>query len=130
MRISPRFAVMLFAMLLSIVFIILDVLSVTNALKSALPVGINPFWKLSFVFKCLTDAVILDDFKTALDKIRHFSITGPSGDCNNGLHLQRLQPEHQNNIHVQISSPIMSPRGDDSRSGRLSEAKGSWVQSE
>jgi hypothetical protein len=74
-RISPRFAVMLGAMLLSICFIVLDVLSVTSALKSALPVGINPFWKLSFVFKCLTDSVVLDDFKTALDRLRAFKMS-------------------------------------------------------
>lgn len=74
-RISPRFAVMLGAMLLSIVFIILDVLSVTSVLSNALPVGINPFWKLSFVFKCLTDSVVLDDFKTALDRLRAFKIS-------------------------------------------------------
>jgi hypothetical protein len=74
-RISPRFAVMLGAMFLSICFIILDVLSVTSALKSSLPVGINPFWKLSFVFKCLTDSVVLDDFKTALDRLRAFKIS-------------------------------------------------------
>lgn len=74
-RISPRFAVMLVAMLLSIAFIILDVLSVTEAFQSILPVGINPFWKLSFVFKCLTDSVVLDDFKTALDRLRAFKIS-------------------------------------------------------
>jgi hypothetical protein len=74
-RISPRFAVMLGAMVLSICFIVLDVLSVTSALKSALPVGINPFWKLSFVFKCLTDSVVLDDFKTALDRLRAFKMS-------------------------------------------------------
>lgn len=74
-RISPRFAVMLVAMLLSIIFIVLDVLSVTDAFKSVLPVGINPFWKLSFVFKCLTDSVVLDDFKTALDRLRAFKIS-------------------------------------------------------
>ncbi|EXJ94144.1 hypothetical protein A1O1_02537 [Capronia coronata CBS 617.96] len=74
-RISPRFAVMLGAMVLSICFIVLDVLSVTSALKSVLPVGINPFWKLSFVFKCLTDSVVLDDFKTALDRLRAFKIS-------------------------------------------------------
>ncbi|KAK6384368.1 uncharacterized protein PV06_10986 [Exophiala oligosperma] len=74
-RISPRFAVMLGAMILSICFIVLDVLSVTSALKSALPVGINPFWKLSFVFKCLTDSVVLDDFKTALDRLRAFKLS-------------------------------------------------------
>lgn len=74
-RISPRFAVMLGAMTLSIAFIILDVLSVTGGLGEGLPVGINPFWKLSFVFKCLTDSVVLDDFKTALDRLRAFKIS-------------------------------------------------------
>jgi hypothetical protein len=66
---------MLGAMLLSIVFIILDVLSVTSVLSNSLPTGINPFWKLSFVFKCLTDSVVLDDFKTALDRLRAFKIS-------------------------------------------------------
>ena len=75
MQISPRFAVMLVAMGLSILFIVLDVLSVTKAFQSVLPVGINPFWKLSFVFKCLTDCVVLDDFKTALDRLRAFKIS-------------------------------------------------------
>ncbi|RMZ76014.1 hypothetical protein DV738_g5167, partial [Chaetothyriales sp. CBS 135597] len=74
-RISPRFAVMLGSMFLSVCFIILDVLSVTAAFKSTLPVGINPFWKLAFVFKCLTDAVVLDDFKTALDRLRAFKVS-------------------------------------------------------
>lgn len=74
-QISPRFAVMLLAMCLSIIFIVLDVLSVTEAFQSVLPVGINPFWKLSFVFKCLTDCVVLDDFKTALDRLRAFKIS-------------------------------------------------------
>ncbi|KAL9109470.1 MAG: hypothetical protein Q9227_005805 [Pyrenula ochraceoflavens] len=75
LRISPRFAVMLLAMCLSIAFIIIDILSVTDAFKSSLPVGVNPFWKLAFVFKCLTDSVILDDFKTALDRLRAFKIS-------------------------------------------------------
>jgi hypothetical protein len=73
--ISPRFAVTLTAMLLSICFIIVDVLSLISALKSALPVGTNPFWKLNFVFKCLTDSVLLDDFKTALDRLRAFKLS-------------------------------------------------------
>jgi len=66
---------MMGAMLLSIAFIVLDVCSVTDAFKSVLPIGINPFWKLSFVFKCLTDSVVLDDFKTALDRLRAFRIS-------------------------------------------------------
>lgn len=96
-RISPRFAVMLGAMFLSICFIVLDVLSVTSALKSALPVGINPFWKLSFVFKCLTDSVVLDDFKTALDRLRAFkmsrlgSFAMDAGDHRTKQHKEEVQ---------------------------------------
>ncbi len=74
-RISPRFGVMLAAMLLSIAFIICDLLSVTKACKIGGHTGINPFWKLAFVFKCLTDSVILDDFKMALDRLRAFKIS-------------------------------------------------------
>lgn len=70
--ISPRFGVLLVAMMLSICFIVLDILSVTHVFDSALPDGLNPFWKLSTVFKCLTDSIVLDDFKTALDRLmRH-----------------------------------------------------------
>lgn len=57
-------------MLLSIIFIVVDILAVTRVFKThALPDGINPFWKLAFVFKCLTDTIVLDDFKTALDRL-------------------------------------------------------------
>ena len=54
-RIAPRFGVLLGAMILSITFLLLDILSVTQVLHgSGLPDGLNPFWKLAFVFKCLT----------------------------------------------------------------------------
>ncbi|KAJ9665503.1 hypothetical protein H2201_004385 [Coniosporium apollinis] len=68
-RISPRFGVLLGSMLLSIAFIIIDILAVTHAFTIPNPDGINPFWKLAYVFKCLTDTIVLDDFKTALDKL-------------------------------------------------------------
>jgi hypothetical protein len=38
---------MLGSMCLSIVFVVADVLSVTGALTAAIPLGINPFWKVS-----------------------------------------------------------------------------------
>ncbi|KAJ5225918.1 hypothetical protein N7468_007143 [Penicillium chermesinum] len=69
--VSPRFGIMLLAMCLSLVFIIIDTLSVLKVFQDTLPVGIQPFWKLSFIFKCLCDTVILDDFKTALDRLRN-----------------------------------------------------------
>ncbi|KAI9656692.1 MAG: hypothetical protein M1831_004602 [Alyxoria varia] len=67
--ISPRFGVLMVSMVFSIVFIVLDIISVTGGFNTALPEGLNPFWKLAFVFKCLTDSIVLDDFKTALDRL-------------------------------------------------------------
>lgn len=61
-------------MTLSIAFIILDCLSVTSIIRHALPDGLNPFWKLAFVFKCFTDTIILDDFRTALDKLKQYRL--------------------------------------------------------
>src|SRR5687767_15547185 len=56
-------------MSLSMVWIIIDLLSVTPVISIGV---INPFWKFAFVFKCFTDSIILDDFKSALDKLsRH-----------------------------------------------------------
>ena len=72
---SPRFGVLLGAMLLSICFIIVDILSVTHVVQGkGLPDGINPFWKMAFVFKCLTDTIVLDDFKTALDRLKEYNM--------------------------------------------------------
>ncbi|KAJ5089889.1 hypothetical protein N7532_008573 [Penicillium argentinense] len=79
--VSPRFGVMLMAMCLSIAFIVVDTCSVLNVFReSKLPTGVEPFWEnmltvtsffqLSFILKCLCDTVILDDFKTALDRLR------------------------------------------------------------
>jgi len=73
-RVSPRFGVLLVSMLMSLGFIIIDICSVTGKLSSSLPQGINPFWKLAFIFKCLTDTIILDDFKTALDKLKEYRL--------------------------------------------------------
>ena len=123
-KISPRFAVMMGAMVLSIIFIVLDVLSVTSVLKNSLPVGINPFWKLSFVFKCLTDAVVLDDFKTALDRLRAFKISrlGSFAVDNNDSRSRKHEAEVANaNTWIEragsqqdaVQLPVMpSPDGD------------------
>lgn len=74
--VTPRFGIMLASMCLSIIFMILELCSVLDAFDEAhLPKGIQPFWKLSFIFKCLCDTVILNDFKTALDHIRSYHFT-------------------------------------------------------
>ncbi|RDH26249.1 hypothetical protein BDQ94DRAFT_164639 [Aspergillus welwitschiae] len=35
------------------------------------PPGMEPFWKLTFVFKCLSDTIILNDYGGALDRLRY-----------------------------------------------------------
>ncbi|EAS36609.3 uncharacterized protein CIMG_01963 [Coccidioides immitis RS] len=91
LRNGPRFGIMLIAMCISIIFIIFDTLSVLRVLKGALPTGINPFWKLSFVFKCLCDAVVLDDFKTALDRLRDYWL------AKNGVEVEGTERQSKSN---------------------------------
>lgn len=114
-RISPRFGIMLLAMLLSIIFIVLDILAVTGTLKLPGATGINPFWKFAFVFKCLTDSVVLDDFKMALDRLRAFKISrlgSFSGDLSDsrsrndgGLVATWEEMEREANALQQVRSP-------------------------
>lgn len=90
---------MLGAMTLSIIFLIIDICSVTDAFQSILPVGINPFWKLSFVFKLLTDSVILDDFKTALDKLCDYNLNRAEGGSSRNWAVSR-------NVNTQRSKDV------------------------
>ncbi|KAJ3549630.1 hypothetical protein NM208_g405 [Fusarium decemcellulare] len=87
MRISPRFAILLLSMSLSVVFIVLEILAVTPALSIG---GINPYWKFASVFKCFTDTVILDDFKTSLDRLSQARMNmlnnEPFGSNHSGVH--------------------------------------------
>ncbi|EEA21153.1 hypothetical protein TMatcc_001155 [Talaromyces marneffei ATCC 18224] len=77
-RFSPRFGVMLFSICASLIFVVLDILSVAGVINLGLASGAEPFWKLSFIFKCLSDIVVLDDFKTALDRIQTYWMRRPS----------------------------------------------------
>jgi hypothetical protein len=95
-KVSPRFGIMLVSMCLSIAFIIVDTISVLNVFSSsALPTGVEPFWKLSFIFKCMCDTVILDDFKTALDRMRNYWLQKQVGVDSVSLdnnRMTRIQP--------------------------------------
>jgi hypothetical protein len=67
-RQSPRLGILLAAVCLAIIFTIIDILaSILPGLSTV--DGINPYWKLSLVFKCLTDTIMLDDFKTELRRL-------------------------------------------------------------
>ncbi|KAH7176118.1 hypothetical protein EDB81DRAFT_634016 [Dactylonectria macrodidyma] len=65
---SPRFLIMLAAIFLAITFTIMDMLSSVISGLSGTD-GINPYWKLALVFKCLTDNILLDDFKSVLQRL-------------------------------------------------------------
>jgi hypothetical protein len=84
-RRSPRFGIMLVAIFLAITFTIVDILSsIISGLSGTdgyMPIvlashhlanccnRINPYWKLALVFKCLTDNILLDDFKSVLQRL-------------------------------------------------------------
>ena len=65
----PRLGILLLAICLAVVFTIMDILASTLGDKLSTVDGINPYWKLSLVFKCLTDAIMLDDFQTELGRL-------------------------------------------------------------
>lgn len=119
LRISPRFAIMLLAMVMSMVFILLDILCVTGAIQfSGLATGINPFWKLAFVFKCLTDSVVLDDFKMALDRLRAFKISrlgsfsGDMSDSRNRNNGELVATWEEMEREANALHHVRSPDGD------------------
>ncbi|KAL9115014.1 MAG: hypothetical protein Q9227_001258 [Pyrenula ochraceoflavens] len=101
---SMRFVVMIVCMILSIAFLLADVI-VTAA--SLMPdAGINPYWRLTLVFKCAADTIFLDDFKSVLDSIvakrfREFRFTSEgrrnaySGFDSNGTTIPPLSPTTQ-----------------------------------
>jgi len=99
-------------MILSIAFIILDILSVTHVIAGpGLPDGINPFWKLSFIFKCLTDTVILDDFKTALDRLKRYKMQQIGTAWSMSIGAQN-DPSHPSGRSKRSKQMMASPRPD------------------
>ncbi|KAG9187402.1 hypothetical protein G6011_05273 [Alternaria panax] len=76
--INRRFGVILVCMILSVVFLVTDI--AISAAKVTASSGINPYWRFALVFKCASDTIFLDDFKSVLDDIiaRKFSSVGDS----------------------------------------------------
>lgn len=96
-RVAPRFGILIAAMFLSISFILIDILAVTRVISGpGVPDGINPFWKLAFVFKCLTDTIVLDDFKTALDRLKDYRLERMGSVLSDGIRADSVQVEQAN----------------------------------
>ncbi|CAI6093112.1 unnamed protein product [Clonostachys chloroleuca] len=127
-RNSPRFGIMLLCMFISIVFLITDV-AVTATVSTDR--GINPYWRFSLVFKCASDTIFLDDFKSVLDRIAsstikrlahipNSSINGPRGSVtrqHGSFSHQEFRPGHS----VSVSA---NPQGS---SGYSKYARVPWV---
>ncbi|QDS74103.1 hypothetical protein FKW77_009722 [Venturia effusa] len=85
-RKSPRFGILLVAIFLAISFTIIDILSsVIKGLSTT--DGINPYWKLALVFKCLTDNIMLDDFKSVLQRLGAVKLDGTTAMQSNSLNM-------------------------------------------
>lgn len=48
---------------------------------------INPYWKLALVFKCLTDNILLDDFKSVLQRLGNLKVDGTTAMLQNSMNL-------------------------------------------
>jgi hypothetical protein len=105
-RINTRFGIMLLCMAFSIAFLLTDV--VVSAAKISASSGINPYWRFALVFKCASDTIFLDDFKSVLDDIvaRKFSSSG------NGVHRGSVAPSSQRDGSGRKRSHSVN-RGDD-----------------
>ncbi|KAI9797263.1 MAG: hypothetical protein M1833_005559 [Piccolia ochrophora] len=89
----PRFGVMLVSMVLSIIFLLADLICVILGYPQI--VGLDPYWKLSLVFKCFCDMIILDDFRSALDKLRAHVFDEPALQGPPNVHQVQPSPRRQ-----------------------------------
>ena len=93
--------ILLLAIVLAICFTIIDVVATILEGKLSTVDGINPYWKLSLVFKCLTDAIMLDDFATELKRI------GTDQRLPRHIRRNKLQDDYQPDGHT---SPTLQAR--------------------
>ncbi|KAF2994158.1 hypothetical protein E8E13_000484 [Curvularia kusanoi] len=76
-RINTRFGIMLLCMFLSITFLLTD--AAVTAARITASSGINPYWRFALVFKCASDTIFLDDFKSVLDGIVYRKFSSANG---------------------------------------------------
>jgi hypothetical protein len=67
--------------------------------------GINPYWKLALIFKCLTDNIMLDDFKTELQRLGGNNLLERSMIRPPSPQLSPLTQEKSQSDHVEIADP-------------------------
>jgi len=69
---------------------------------------INPYWKLALVFKCLTDNILLDDFKSVLQRLSEAKEDGTTAMLPDSMNAHPTQKigvaDHQEDIFGGSSS--------------------------
>jgi hypothetical protein len=89
--------------------------------------SINPYWKLALVFKCLADNIMLDDFKSVLQRLGALKLDGSDAMHSNSLNMSPNEKvvvggdedEHLENIDVSPNFLQSNRRQRTSLSGRL-----------
>jgi hypothetical protein len=67
---------------LSIAFLLTD--AAVSAARVTSSSGINPYWRFALVFKCASDTIFLDDFKSVLDDIVQRKFSSANGTVHRG----------------------------------------------
>lgn len=83
---SPRFGILLASILIAIIFTVCDIVASVEPTLS-LTDGINPYWKLALVFRCLTDNIMLDDFKAVLQRLGALKLDGQRAMLDNSINM-------------------------------------------
>lgn len=113
-RKSPRFGILLTAIFLAVAFTIIDIIS---SIVPGLSVtdGINPYWKLALVFKCLTDNIMLDDFKSVLQRLGAVKLDGTNAMQSNSLNMSANEKltiggDEDETRHIEAHQSRTAPR--------------------
>jgi hypothetical protein len=84
---------------------------------------INPYWKLALVFKCLTDNILLDDFKSVLQRLGDLKVDGTTAMLPNSMVLKPSEKSGSADYHHEEAFAESSSRVRRERpSGDISEA--------
>ncbi|CAI6323383.1 unnamed protein product [Periconia digitata] len=102
-KLNRRFGVLLASMFLSIIFLVTDI--AVSAARVTASSGINPFWRFALVFKCASDVIFLDDFKTVLDEIVAHRFGGMTGGSR---HRAQMSQNRSVNNHSNLASQLRS----------------------
>jgi hypothetical protein len=74
---------------------------------------INPYWKLALVFKCLTDNILLDDFKSVLQRLGNPKEDGTTAMLPDSMNVNSTQKTGTADHHEEAFGQLSSRAGRD-----------------